>query len=127
MWRETAFRQETVQLLGLMTKGRWEKGQEKEGKMCEGGVRETPAVIDTQGESGRWLASLISCPKSVYGLEQTQHTWCARDSQTASNGHKEGWRLIFSRRKQTMNSSPIKQSAAVLPHLSPVTASLNVL
>lgn len=62
----------------------------REGKMCEGGVRETPAVIDTQGESGRRLASLISCPKSVYGLEQTQHTWCARDSQTASNGHREG-------------------------------------
>lgn len=39
--------------------------------MCEGEVGETPAVIDTQGESGRWLASLISCPQSVYGLEQT--------------------------------------------------------
>lgn len=66
--------------------------------MCEGVVRETP-VIDTQGESGQWLASLISCPESVYGLEQTQHTWWARDNQTASNDHREGWTLIFSRRE----------------------------
>lgn len=41
--------------------------------MCKGEVGETTAVIDTQGESGRWLASLISCPQSVYGLEQEQH------------------------------------------------------
>lgn len=42
--------------------------------MCKGEVGETTAVIDTQGESVQWLASLISCPQSVYGLEQTQHT-----------------------------------------------------
>lgn len=37
--------------------------------MCEGEAGEAPAVIDTQGEYRRWLASLISCPQSVYGLE----------------------------------------------------------
>lgn len=57
-------------------------GQEKrEVKMFVEEVRERPAVIDTQGESGQWLSSL-SCPQSAYGLEQTVQLMCQRQEDS---------------------------------------------
>lgn len=69
---------------------RREKGQEE---LCYE-VREKLPVIDTWGESGRWLAALISCPQSVYGIEQIQHSRCAGDKRTASNGHRAGLEMV---------------------------------
>lgn len=82
-------RPERGQLLGLMTKERREEGQEQEWKAVLRSEREAP-VFDTGGESGRWPAALISCPQSVYGIEQIQHNRCAGDRRTASNGHGAG-------------------------------------
>lgn len=109
--REAAFKREKGQLLGLMTKRRWKKVREKGRERCIKKSWERRLQLLTQGESGRWLASLISCPQSVYGFEQTQDTWCARDSQTASNGNREGWKADIQQEKTNHELS------AVLCHL----------
>lgn len=118
--REAAFKQERGQLPSLMTKRRWKKVREKGREGCVKKSWERRLQLLTQGESGRWLASLIRCPQSVYGFEQTQDTWCARDSQTASNGHIEGWKADIQQEETNHELS------AVLCHLPPAITNLNV-